>query len=150
MVISVNITMTTNKKFLEEKFCKDCLVELNEENTNEYDIKASQYVCINCRKYRDKKRYQNRKEIIREKQRIYDLSIKSKIITAYGGKCVCCKENTLEFLTIVNNNDNKSGGKLYRWLIKNNFPQENYQILCYNCNCSKELFGYCPHKNQIS
>lgn len=139
-----------NKKCLEEKFCKDCLVSLNNDNINKYDLDAAQYVCIKCRKQRDKRRYQNRKEIIREQQRIYDLNTKIKIIEAYGGVCACCGENTLEFLTIdhINNgveDRKKNGGKLYRWLIKNNFPKGNYQILCYNCNCAKGFFGYCPH-----
>jgi hypothetical protein len=146
--------MNINKKSI-DKICKDCLIELNNDNSNEYDIKCGQYVCKTCRKLRDKQRYQNKKEIIREQQRLYDLSVKIKIIEAYGGKCTCCGESALEFLTIdhINNdgaedrknNGKKSGGKLYRWLMKNNFPKENYQILCYNCNCSKGFFGYCPH-----
>lgn len=137
------------------KFCKDCLTSLNEDNTNEYDIRAAQYVCIFCRKNRDKKRYENRKELIREQQHVYDLSVKTAVIEAYGGECVCCHENILEFLTIdhINNdgaeerrqNGKKTGGKLYRWLIANNFPKDKYQILCYNCNCAKGFFGYCPH-----
>lgn len=137
------------KKILNDKYCKDCLVSLTEDNTNEYDILSAQYVCKNCRKLRDKQKYQNRKEIIREKQRLHDLSVKLKVIAAYGGKCFCCGENTPEFLTVDyikrENNDKKSGGRLYRWLIKNNFPKEKYQILCHNCSCAKELFGYCPH-----
>lgn len=134
-----------NLKF-ENKICKDCLISLDKNNTNEYDIQAAQYVCKQCRKLRDKKRYVDRKELIREQQRIYDLSVKIKIIEGYGGKCACCDESSIEFLTIDHiNNDNKSGGKLYRWLIKNNFPKENYQILCYNCNYAKGFFGYCPH-----
>jgi len=147
--------MNKNKKCFEEKFCNDCLILLNENNSSKYNIDHSQYVCIECQKQRDKRRYQDRKEIIREKQRIYDLNVKIKIIDAYGGKCVCCNENTVEFLTIdhINNddiedrkkNENKTGGKLYRWLIKNNFPKGDYQILCFNCNYAKSFFGYCPH-----
>jgi len=147
--------MNKNKRNLDEKFCKDCLVLLDENNTNEYDIKSSQYVCRVCCKQRNQRRYENKKEIIREQQRIYDFNVKMKIIEAYGGKCACCNEDTMEFLTIdhINNdgaedrkkNGNKSGGKLYRWLIKNNFPKGDYQILCFNCNCAKGFFGYCPH-----
>jgi hypothetical protein len=136
--------MNTNK-ILENKICKDCLIDLNINNINKYDLNSAQYVCKICRKQRDKNKYEKRKELIREQQRMYDLSIKIKIIKAYGGECICCKENILEFLTIKSiNNDNKSGGKLYRWLIKNNFPEE-YELLCYNCNNAKILFGYCPH-----
>lgn len=147
--------MNPNKKLLENKLCKECLIELDENNINKYDIKAAQYICKNCHKIRDKQKYIDRKELIRERQRIYDMSVKMKVIEAYGRKCACCDEKITEFLTIghINgyksednkNNGKKSGGKLYRWLIKNNFPKENYQILCYNCNCAKAFFGYCPH-----
>lgn len=148
--------MNLNKKF-ENKICKDCLIDLTIDNIHQYDIDAAQYVCKSCRKQRDKKRYESRKELIREQQREYDLSIKMKVIEGYGGKCSCpgCNIDTLEFLTIdhINNdgaedrrqNGKKSGGKLYRWLIKNNFPKDKYQLLCYNCNCAKGFFGYCPH-----
>lgn len=140
---------------LDNKTCKDCLVLLNDDNSNKYDTDASQYVCKQCRKARDRKRYEDRKELIREQQRIYDLSVKIKVIEAYDSKCTCCGETALEFLTIDHihndgaedrkNNGKKSGGKLYRWLMKTNYPKDNYQLLCYNCNCSKGFFGYCPH-----
>lgn len=146
--------MNTNKK-LENKICIDCLVPLDDGNTNKYSIDHSKYLCKSCEKQRAQRKYIERKELIREQQRIYDLSCKQKVIDAYGGKCACCGENTIEFLTVdhINNdgaedrkgNGNKLGGKLYRWLIKNNFPQGMYQILCYNCNCAKGFFGYCPH-----
>lgn len=150
--------MTNKKKrqySFEGKTCTVCFKDLTKDNTRPSDIKRAKYMCIHCCKEYSKKRYIDRKELIREQQRIYDLSVKQKIIEAYGGKCVCCGEETLEFLTIdhINNdgaedrrqNGRKSGGKLYRWLIKNNFPKEDYQLLCYNCNCSKGFFGYCPH-----
>lgn len=143
-----------NKKS-ENKVCRDCLIDLTTDNTNKYSFDHGKYLCKSCEKQRAQRKYIARKELIREQQRIYDLSNKRKVIEAYGGKCACCGENTIEFLTIdhINNdgaedrknNGNKIGGKLYRWLIKNNFPQNGYQILCYNCNCAKGFFGYCPH-----
>jgi hypothetical protein len=146
--------MNINKKY-ENKICKDCLIDLTPENTNKYSFDRSKYVCKLCEKKRAQRKYIERKELIREQQRIYDLSCKQKVIEAYGGKCACCGESIIEFLTIdhINNNGaedrknngNKTGGKLYRWLIKNNFPQGEYQVLCFNCNCSKGFFGYCPH-----
>lgn len=148
--------MNLNKKN-ENKICKHCLVDLDANNTNKYSFDHAKYMCQKCEKQQAQKKYIARKELIREQQRIYDLSIKIKVIEEYGGKCCCpgCNIDTLEFLTIdhINNdgaeerrqNGKKSGGKLYRWLIKNNFPKDNYQLLCYNCNCAKGFFGYCPH-----
>jgi hypothetical protein len=34
---------------------------------------------------------------------------------------------------------------LYRWIIENNFPPM-FQVLCFNCNCGKNVNGgICPH-----
>jgi hypothetical protein len=149
MVIFHIIAMKNKKSFPENKFCNDCLIPLTEDNSKKYNIKRAKYICTNCHKQRDRQKYQDRKELIREQQRLYDLSIKIKVIEAYGGKCICCNENILEFLTIgcIDDqiNDKKSGGELYRWLIKNNYPKDNYQVLCFNCNYSLGYFGYCPH-----
>lgn len=70
-------------------------------------------------------------------------------------KCQCCPENILEFLTIdhVNNDGNKqrkldkTANKICRWLKKNNYP-EGFQVLCFNCNMAKGLFGKCPHQRE--
>jgi len=73
---------------------------------------------------------------------------KETVINAYGGKCVCCGESSMAFLTIdhIHNNGNEhrskagryKGVSIYRLLIKEGFPKDNYQVLCYNCNCSKQ------------
>ena len=68
--------------------------------------------------------------------------------------CNCCGERNIAFLTIdhINNDGAKhreeigrSSDKLYRWAVKNNFPPV-LQVLCWNCNSSLGLFGYCPHQ----
>jgi hypothetical protein len=83
----------------------------------------------------------------------YKRRLKLKIIEEYGGKCVCCGENRFEFLTIDHiNGDGKQHRKelganmLYNWLKKNNFPKDNFQLLCMNCNFAKGHFGKCPHE----
>ena len=48
----------------------------------------------------------------------------------YGRKHLSEEEKTLK------------GDKLYRWLIRKNFPS-GYQILCMNCNFAK---GKCSHE----
>ena len=74
-------------------------------------------------------------------------SLKVQVMEAYGNRCVCCGESHLAFLTIDHiYNDGgthrargrMSGAHIYRWLVQNNFPQGRVQILCYNCNCSKQ------------
>ncbi len=82
--------------------------------------------------------------------------LKFEIMTHYGGACICCGENHIEFLTIDHiNGDGKKhrkeiGPRLYAWLKRNNFPKDNFQILCFNCNNAKAHFGYCPHQSKGS
>jgi len=105
--------------------CKDCCKEQNKKN---YLKKQSQY-----RTYGDR----------------WSFNLKMEIIYNYGRKCNCCGESNIHFLSIdhVNNDgiDGIRGRKLYYWLKKNNFPKDNFQLLCMNCNFSKKQFGYCAH-----
>lgn len=80
--------------------------------------------------------------------------IKYKVFSHYGLKCACCGESDIRFLTIdhINNDGNKHRKEIgllaiYRWLIRNNFP-DGFQALCYNCNLGKaKNNGICPHKD---
>lgn len=78
------------------------------------------------------------------------LVIKHLVIEHYGGKCACCGESIFEFLTIDHisgrtKGDRTRGEALYRKLLKLKYP-EGYQVLCWNCNAAKGLFGKCPHE----
>jgi hypothetical protein len=86
--------------------------------------------------------------------------LKDKIFDHYGRVCSCsgCGEARQEFLTIdhINGGGKKhrqeiggGGKKLHRWLIKNNFPKE-FRTLCFNCNCARGHYGYCPHEKEHS
>lgn len=80
--------------------------------------------------------------------------LKKAVMDHYGHSCKCCGETEKKFLTIdhVNGGGTKHRAKIgrgscdfHRWLVKNNFPSE-YQVLCFNCNCAKGIYGICPHK----
>ena len=83
--------------------------------------------------------------------------LRKECIQAYGGICECCGETTYEFLTIDHvqgggrqeRNHHGGGSNLLRALRKNGFPP-GYRVLCYNCNNSYGMYGYCPHKTQNS
>lgn len=73
----------------------------------------------------------------------------------YGGCCVCCGEKSLEFLTIdIIDGENKIhkkigyGADFYRWLYRNDYPKDNFQCLCMNCNFAKGMYGKCPHQTE--
>ena len=83
----------------------------------------------------------------------YNVKQRNKVLEYYGNYCHCCGENEIKFLSIdhINGGGTKhrkqiggGGTSLYLWLIKNNFPI-GFQILCYNCNMAKGLYGKCPH-----
>lgn len=80
---------------------------------------------------------------------------KQLVADAYGGKCACCGESELAFLTIDHiHNDGAAHRRemgaavkdMWRYVRQNNFPKDRFQLLCYNCNCAKQYNGGCPHK----
>ena len=82
---------------------------------------------------------------------------KQDAIEHYGGICACCGESNQAFLTIdhingggtqhrkKNKNGSIVGNSVYRWLRKQGYP-DGHQVLCFNCNCAKGLYGQCPHQ----
>jgi hypothetical protein len=79
--------------------------------------------------------------------------VKFETIDAYGGKCVCCKEDEIEFLTIDHifgdgaeeRKKYGAGSGIYRHLRRNGYPKDRHRLLCWNCNSSIGVYGYCPH-----
>lgn len=85
---------------------------------------------------------------------------KKRLIEAYGGKCECCEEKIVEFLTIDHKSSKirkfhrhscgaKGGGQLYKWLEKNGYPKNGIQLLCMNCNLATSYGRVCPHKRAV-
>ena len=82
----------------------------------------------------------------------------TQVIEHYGGKCVCCGESELLFLTLDHidgqgaKHRKQFGGrysarKVYQWVIAQNYPQ-TLQVLCFNCNCGKARNNnVCPHNS---
>jgi len=78
---------------------------------------------------------------------------RQEVIEHYGGKCVCCGEEHIEFLCIDHvkgggtqerRDNNKRGSAFYLYLRRHGYP-EGYRLLCQNCNFSIGKYGYCPH-----
>jgi hypothetical protein len=80
---------------------------------------------------------------------------RARIIEEYGGRCSCCGETELPFLTIEHmdgvppsHRDKRgrrlSSGALYRQIIREGFPS-NLTVLCWNCNMARAHYGACPH-----
>jgi len=76
-------------------------------------------------------------------------ALKNSIVEAYGGECNFCGHNIQDHMTIdhisgVEKSDGRSSARLYRYLRDSDYPTDNYQLLCYNCNCAKSHFGFLP------
>jgi hypothetical protein len=87
--------------------------------------------------------------------------LRLEVLTCYspngvlGCSCPGCKESAVEFMTL----DHIDGGgrqefqkypatMLYRRLRRLGYPA-GYQMLCWNCNGSKGMYGYCPHQKSV-
>jgi hypothetical protein len=84
------------------------------------------------------------------------------VLMHYSGgviQCACCGELELEFLGMdhihgrkkYNHKIHWGGSMLYRWLIKNGFP-DGFRVLCLNCNFARSKRnnhdGLCPHERK--
>ena len=89
---------------------------------------------------------------LRRRQNARNRRLRDEIYAHYSKgdvKCACCGENDPRFLNVEHINGRASktdiGVRLYYRLKRENFP-EGYQILCYNCNIAKGIYGQCPHQ----
>ena len=88
----------------------------------------------------------------------YRRKLKLAALDAYGGRqCKCCAESIIDMLTIdhIENGGakhrqaiGKPGNAFYKWLKANDYP-EGFQILCWNCNWGKRMYGVCPHESLV-
>ena len=91
-----------------------------------------------------KRYYLAHKERELQRNRLVYEEKKIEVLAHYSGvnfpSCSKCGFSDIRALSIdhINrrNGDDKSGNKLYRWLIKEDFP-EGYQTLCMNCQFIK-------------
>ena len=140
------------------EYCKEWRWK-NPRYDKEYYQEHKEVICARLKKrYKEDPKYQ---EKLSTRKKKYRNKIKEIVLNHYGHKCDCCGEDRTEFLILSHiDNDgakqrkdlfgtNTGGRTFYRWLIKNNFPNDiRLQILCWNCNSAMALYGYCPHMNK--
>lgn len=145
---------------IQRNICKDCELKYRRDwyQKNKERLQARGRDCYQKDKdsyiQRSKVYYVKHREEIRKKAHDDHLLRRKKAIEHYGGKCACCGATLFEFLTIDhidghgNQHRREHGGdsatNFYLWLEKNNYP-DGFQVLCWNCNCSKGIYGFCPH-----
>ena len=118
-------------------------------------------ICKKCARYYQRCWYLKNRTRLRDAEKERRKDYKRRIVDHYGGKCACCGEDRIEFMSVDHieggGNEHRrkvAGGRggtgFYQWIIRNNYP-EGLQILCENCNQSKGRYGYCPHeKNEVA
>lgn len=100
-----------------------------------------------------------RNRMARERRQRY----RRQVLEMYGGKCECCGEDQYEFLSLdhiegrgreyrrianlMNPGRGSTTTSTYKWLIDQKKRLPFLRILCYNCNLSRSLYGYCAHRN---
>jgi hypothetical protein len=122
--------------------------------------------CVAChetaRVYAKQYRLENPARV-NEVRRNYHARLRAVTLAAYGGKCGCCGELRPEFLAIDHVNGDgaahrrelklqriKAGAGFYRYLRRLGYPKDRFQLLCYNCNVAKSIYGQCPHERERS
>jgi len=113
------------------------------------------YYYRNKEKRKKKHQINEKTEKVKNYRKQQRIDYKKKVFEFYSNgnpKCGCCGETIIVFLTIDHINGRNGseesklrGGKLYRWLVWNEFPP-GYQVLCWNCNYAKYHNGECPHR----
>jgi hypothetical protein len=129
-----------------------------ESAVKKYDPETYQILCFNCNL--GKNRMQ--KSTGSSKKSKCRRNVRIKFLNMYGNKCNCpgCEETNPIFLTLdhVKNDGNYrrkqkrtlSNDREYQ-LAVHQYDPETYQILCFNCNISKNrTMGVCIHFNIIN
>lgn len=84
----------------------------------------------------------------------YTKRLRKEVITAYGGKCICCNIKDWKFLTLdhpLNNGKEHrkiytpsgAGRLFYKALKDKGFPKDGLVVLCHSCNFSHYWYGPC-------
>lgn len=142
-IINFRRDETTKSKL--HSVCRDCELEAGREyykRTRKERVKSSL-------RWKANNRERFNEYMATRRQRI-----KKEVMEGYGGRCTCCGEAELSFLTIEHKNKDgiehrkrKRGDSLgiYRDIIKAGFPS-CYTVLCMNCNFAIRYGKTCPHK----
>jgi len=116
--------------------------------------KGFQVLCFNCNcgkgtysvSPHDKEDFEKEFEakLKESRQARYGWNLRMDVIKGYGGKCELCGKDNPHYLTIDHIDgegakERKILGGTYSLYIKlrdENYPKDEYRLLCYNCNCA--------------
>lgn len=134
-----------------DPLCRNCDIR-DRDNGSHY--------CYPCQAERRRFWYNNNPENRAKRlasNKVGNDALRQEVIEAYGSRCACprCDITQAEFMTLdhVNNDgatDRRSIGRMggiqfYRYVRDQGYPQDRYQLLCWNCNLTKHIYGQCAH-----
>lgn len=153
------------------KICNKCSIDKpvsefwkmhKKEKTFKYSVKGKSVyapICKECgRIYRRTNPEYVRKTKIRIKE--YQRKVKIEVFNHYSNediRCQCCNEKEIKFLCLDHIDGgggeerkrlNGRGGVIFYAYLKAHKYPEGYQLLCFNCNGAKGIYGFCPHNNK--
>lgn len=93
-----------------------------------------------------------------ESNKAYRQRLRKEVIEHYGGKCSCCAETELVFLTMdhvgqdgaedrLRFGSSVSSYQFYLSIRRDGFPK-TLRVLCWNCNFATWHLGVCPHESK--
>lgn len=122
------------------KVCTRCGVEKNlsefyVQKRGRHGVRAECKICFDA-KYSPKEQ-QNRKQ-----RRV-------RVLKVLGGKCASCGDTVIEHLTLDHIHNNgaeerkrfKNSNSMYLEVERRGIPKDQYQVLCWNCNTTKYIYG---------
>jgi hypothetical protein len=124
--------------------------------------------CKECQKADRKARYEADPETHKARMKAWQKAngdkiaarrrrMREEVIEAYGGRCACCGLTGYEFLTIDHTNGDgaehrkvigEGATDILNYLRANGYPKDRFRLLCWNCNCARGIYGYCPHEKE--
>ena len=96
-----------------------------------------------------------------EADRRWQKKLKREVFIGLGGKCTCCGESELDFLTLHHiggwghehkkayGRKNGQSIKIFTDVKRLGFPRDLFGVLCWNCHMTEEFRGGCPHKRKV-
>ena len=105
------------------------------------------------------KSYKKNRDAILSRLRQRNRDLKMEVMSSLGGKCECCGELIIQFLTVDHINGggaeqrrrcSRSQWKIYNEIKTEGYPRDKYRVLCFNCNIALGAFGECPHRPGIT
>jgi len=140
------------RKLFNATSCKQCHVKRNQDRWSKAERRVMQGKCKQCGKEKGEGKIYCKVCTLRFNRNSRDKANRKKQAAraALGDKCVCCGESIPEFLTIDHINGggrNENTTTMYHRILSGD--HEGLRVLCFNCNCGRELTGgICPHNLQ--